>query len=55
MLLKSRWGCQNHPEASTAISLDGLLGVVGISGQMLLPLPLLAEANRGDVIAPDPQ
>ena len=47
MRLKSRWGCQNHPEASTATSFEGRLGVVGISGQMLLPL---AKAYREDAI-----
>ena len=35
MRLKSSWGCQNHPEANTATSLEGLLAVVAISGQML--------------------
>ena len=43
MRLKSRCGCQNHPLAKTAISLEGLAGAVGISGQMLSML----EANRG--------
>ena len=45
--LKSRWGCQNHPEASTATSFDGLPGAVGISGQILPP-----EAKRADAIFP---
>lgn len=49
MRLKSRWGCQNHPEASTATSFEGRLGVVGISGQMM---PFSA-ANRGDFIRPN--
>jgi hypothetical protein len=49
MRLKSRWGCQNHPEANTATSFEGRLGVVGISGQMLLPL---AKAYR-EAIVPD--
>lgn len=43
MRLKSRCGCQNHPLAKTAISLEGLAGAVGISGQMLSML----EANLG--------
>ncbi len=50
MRLKSRWGCQNHPEASTAISFEGRLGVVGISGQMLLPL---AKTRRAVAFTPD--
>lgn len=49
MRQKSRWGCQNHPEASTATSFEGRLGVVGISGQMMP----FSEANRGDFIAPN--
>ena len=49
MRLKSRWGCQNHPEASTATSFVGVFGVVGISGQMSLD-----DANLGvAVVAPD--
>jgi hypothetical protein len=40
--LKSRWGCQNHPLARIATSLEGSAGVVGMSGQMLSML----EANR---------
>jgi hypothetical protein len=47
MRLKSSWGCQNHPEANTATSFEGLLAVVAISGQMLL---LLAMANLRGVI-----
>lgn len=43
MRLKSRWGCQNHPFAKIATSLEGLVGVVGISGQILSML----EAKRG--------
>ncbi|KAL3787825.1 hypothetical protein ACHAW5_003577 [Stephanodiscus triporus] len=38
MRRKSRWGCQNHPEANTATSCAGLLAVVAISGQMSLPV-----------------
>jgi len=37
MRLKSRWGCQNHPEANTATSFDGPRGAVDISGQMSEP------------------
>jgi len=40
--LKSRWGCQNHPFARIATSLQGSEGVVGMSGHMLSML----EANR---------
>jgi hypothetical protein len=42
MLLNSRWGCQNHPEARIATSFAGWLGVVSISGHMPL---LLVMAN----------
>jgi hypothetical protein len=45
MLLKSRWGCQNHPEASIATSFAGLPGVVSISGHIIPPLLM---ANRCD-------
>jgi len=46
MDLKSRWGCQNHPEAKTATSLDGFFGVVEISGQIVLIGAILS----GDVV-----
>mmetsp|Transcript_971 Transcript_971/g.1702 ORF Transcript_971/g.1702 Transcript_971/m.1702 type:complete len:92 (-) Transcript_971:108-383(-) len=45
MRLKSRWGCQNHPEAKTATSFDGLSGAVEISGQIL---PLV-DASRDPI------
>jgi len=48
MRLKSRWGCQNHPDANTATSFDGSFGTVDISGQMSLP-----DADREDAIALD--
>jgi len=41
--LKSRWGCQNQPLARIATSLEGLEGVVGMSGHILLSM---FEANR---------
>lgn len=47
MRLKSSWGCQNHPEANTATSFEGLLAVVAISGQMLL---LMVMADLRGVI-----
>lgn len=42
VLRKSRWGCQNHPLARIATSLEGLIGDVEISGH----ISSMFEANR---------
>eukprot|EP01083_Nonionella_stella_P118076 352390_1 len=51
LCLKSRWGCQNHPEASTATSFDGELGTVEISGQTPIAKwegdAIFRDASRG--------
>ena len=45
--LKSLWGCQNHPLARIATSLEGFEGEVGMSGHMLS----MFEANRELVLS----
>jgi hypothetical protein len=46
ILENSSWGCQNHPDANIATSFEGLLGVVDITGQMILLSLLLLLENR---------